>query len=223
MKTLIVKWLVRLGLFPAGQSSWEKYRDYIRIHPTAIIAPSASVKIFNLPVPPRICLEIGEGSHIFSNFTLLRPEATIRVGKRTQLGNSSFICVDSIEVGDDVLMAWGVTIMDNDSHSLVWEERKDDATRCYNDYLVDSSNFICNKDWNCVKMKPIIIGNKSWIGFNVSLLKGVEIGEGAVVGAASLVNKSVPSYCVVAGNPARIVRRNDSGAASCDQERNGNG
>jgi len=216
LKKFLVRILHKLGVLPgSGISSWEQYRDYVRIHPTAILAPSSSIKIFNPPVPSRVCLEIGEGSHVFSTFALLRPEARIKVGKRSQLGNSHFICADSIEVGDDVLMAWGVTVMDNDSHALVWEHRKNDVTQCYRDYLVDSSNFIRTKNWEHVAMRPIVIGNKSWIGFNVSILKGVEIGEGAIVGASSLVVRDVPSFSVAVGNPAKVVKKDDGSGGVC--------
>ena len=54
--------------------------------------------------------------------------------------------------------------------------------------------------------KPIVIKDKAWIGFNSIILKGVTIGEGAIVGAGSVVTKDVPPYTIVAGNPARIVR-----------------
>src|SRR5450759_3982073 len=101
---------VDAGASNVSKSSWEIYKDYIKIHPTAIIDPAAHIKIFNLPDPPRICLEIGEYSHIFSSFSILRPDAKITIGKRCQLGASSFIAAKSIEVGDDVLMAWGCTI-----------------------------------------------------------------------------------------------------------------
>jgi galactoside O-acetyltransferase len=208
IKRLLKRILRRFGLLPGpNTTSWEQYREYVRIHPTAIIAPSAHITIFNPPVPPRICLEVGEGSHIFSTFALLRPEATIRIGKRTQLGNSNFVCADSIEVGDDVLMAWGVTVMDNDSHALAWEQRANDVVQCCEDYRTDPGNFIRNKNWDNVGMGPICIGNKSWVGFNVSILKGVTVGEGAIVGAASLVVKDVPPFTVVAGNPARVVKK----------------
>lgn len=187
-------------------SSWEQYKDYIRIHPTAIIAPSASIKIFNPPNPPRVCLEIGEGSHIFSAFSLLRPEAKITIGKRCQLGSSQFICADSIAVGDDVLMAWGVTLMDTDSHALAWEYRKNDATQAYEDYCTDKSNFIKNKDWSHVLTRPIILKDRTWIGFNAAILKGVTVGNNAVVGACSVVVKDAPPYTVVCGNPANVVK-----------------
>ncbi|MBK8021791.1 MAG: hypothetical protein IPK19_10285 [Chloroflexi bacterium] len=55
-------------------------------------------------------------------------------------------------------------------------------------------------------MAPIRICDKAWIGFNAVILKGVTIGEGAIVGAGSVVTKDVPAWTVVAGNPARIIR-----------------
>jgi acetyltransferase-like isoleucine patch superfamily enzyme len=196
-----------LGVLPSpGPDSWKKYARYVSIHPTAIIAPTASIQIFNPPVPPRICVEIGAGSHIFASFSILRPQARIRVGARCQLGSSQLISAELIDVGDDVLMAWGISVMDNDSHSLQWAQRKNDVAQCYRDYQADPSNLIKNKDWSHVPVRPIAIGDRAWIGFGASILKGVSLGAEAVVGAGSVVTRDVPAGAVVAGNPARIVR-----------------
>jgi galactoside O-acetyltransferase len=62
------------------------------------------------------------------------------------------------------------------------------------------------KDWTHVEVKPVRICAKAWLGINVIVLKGVEIGEGAVVAAGSVVTKSVLPWTVVAGNPARVIR-----------------
>lgn len=58
--------------------------------------------------------------------------------------------------------------------------------------------------------KPIVIGENVWIGIRVVVLPGVEIGEGAVIGACSVVTKNVPALAIVAGNPARVIRYRDS-------------
>jgi acetyltransferase-like isoleucine patch superfamily enzyme len=189
---------------------WDLHKDYVRIDPSVIVDPSASVKLFNPPQPTKICLEIGEGSHIFASFSLLRPEAKITVGKRCQIGASLFVAADSIEVGDDVLMAWGITLMDTSAHSLLWEQRKNDVGQCYKDYLEDRNNFIKNKDWSNVSTKKITIGDKVWIGFNAAILKGVTIGERSVIGACSVVTDDVPPDSVVTGNPARVVMKIDN-------------
>lgn len=57
---------------------------------------------------------------------------------------------------------------------------------------------------------PVVIGKDCWIGGAAILLPGVTIGDGSTVGAGAVVTKDVPSRCVVAGNPARIIRYLDS-------------
>jgi galactoside O-acetyltransferase len=104
-------------------------------------------------------------------------------------------------------MAWGIILYDHDSHNIHWEYRKNDNHQCYNDYENHNGNNVFNKDWSHVTSKPIRICSKVWIGFDVTILKGVTIGEGAVVGAKSVVTKDVPAWTVVAGNPARVVKQ----------------
>ena len=58
-----------------------------------------------------------------------------------------------------------------------------------------------------LKSKPVVIENDVWIGCNSVILSGVKIGQSAIVGAGAVVTKDVPSWTIVAGNPARIIRR----------------
>ncbi|QCS50854.1 acyltransferase [Picosynechococcus sp. PCC 11901] len=60
-----------------------------------------------------------------------------------------------------------------------------------------------------VEEKPIYIGNNCWIGMNSVILPGVQLGDNVIVGAGSIVTKSFPSNCVIAGNPAHIIKNVD--------------
>lgn len=124
------------------------------------------------------------------------PDGSIRIGSRTFIGASHLVCRSEIMIGNDVLISWGVTIVDHDSHAIDWACRRDDVTNWLEG----------RKHWADVKVARVAIGDKSWIGFGATILKGVSIGEGAVVGARSVVTRDVPPFTVVAGNPAREVR-----------------
>ncbi len=55
--------------------------------------------------------------------------------------------------------------------------------------------------------EPIIIGNDVWIGSRVTILPGVRIGNGSIVGASAVVSKNVPEYCIVGGVPAKVIKK----------------
>lgn len=130
----------------------------------------------------------------------------IIIGDRCHIGgNTNLVSINGIHIGSDVTIAWDCLIYDHDSHSLEWNDRCNDTLQEIRDYQ-ETGNPIANKDWSKVKSAPIKIGDKAWLGMGVTVLKGVTIGEGAVIGARSVVTRDVPPYCVVAGNPARVIR-----------------
>lgn len=140
---------------------------------------------------------VGEKSLVRSDMVYEREGASIEIGSRTFVGRGLFTIAESLVIGDDVMISWDVTIVDHNSHSLKFSERSKD---------VEMNAFQNIKSWDCVKVAPVRIENKAWIGFGCSLLKGVTVGEGAVVGANSVVTKDVPPWTIVAGNPAKIIR-----------------
>ena len=168
----------------------------VDIHPSAILLDSAYFDYRTEEESKRIFID--EESMIGCNFIFESDSGVIKIGKRT--------FINEIEIGDDVTIGWNIYIYDHDSHSLDYRFRKDDIERQREDFYANR-NFIFSKDWSTVKSAPVKICNKVWIGFNAIILKGVTIGEGAIVAAGAVVTKDVPAWTVVAGNPATIVKK----------------
>ena len=95
-------------------------------------------------------------------------------------------CFDSISIGHHVVISERVVLRDSDNHTI-----KDMEAISSDESAVTA---------------PIEIGDHVWIGMNVIVLKGVAIGEGAIVAAGSVVTKDVSSHCLVAGVPAKVVK-----------------
>lgn len=157
-------------------------------------------------------LSIGDGGMIGCGIVFEKEDTgRVMIGSRCHIGEGSMlISVDGIEIEDDVTIAWNCTIYDHDSHALDWEKRQYDTRREVDGFRACGDS-IRYKDWSAVGSAPIRIRSKAWIGFGVTILKGVTIGEGAIIGAMSVVTKDIPAFSVAAGNPARVVRNNAGG------------
>ena len=105
--------------------------------------------------------------------------AVLSIGEGSFVNHrSEIIAHERVEIGSHCLFAWDVQVMDSDSHSV--------------DGLPHTA--------------PVVIGDRVWIGCRATVLKGVTVGDGAVVAACSVVTRDVPPRALVAGNPARVVR-----------------
>lgn len=152
-------------------------------------------------------IDVGKDTMLGCEIIFESETGRVRVGDNTFInGGTKIISKSMIAIGNYVTIAWGCTIYDHNSHSLDYIERQKDIER----QLIDHKNgrdFLYSKDWSGVKSRPIIIEDNSWIGFNCIILGGVTIGEGAIVGAGSVVRDCVEPWTVVAGNPAVVVKR----------------
>jgi acetyltransferase-like isoleucine patch superfamily enzyme len=99
-------------------------------------------------------------------------------------------------IGNFCSIANGVTILTGGEHMIHWI-----TTYPFNT-LFKKFQHIKNN----ITEGDVIIGNDVWIGLNATILPGVKINDGAVVGANSVVTKDVPPYAIVAGNPAKLIR-----------------
>jgi len=163
---------------------------------TLNIARTARLRYRSLAMKPNNSLTIGEGSILEGAIAFEREGAAVVIGRDTFVGSSQIVCASRIEIGDDVLVSWGCTILDHNSHSTVWRDRAKDVKEWYRG----------RKDWSNVVSLPVKLGNKCWVGMHSIILKGVEVGEGAIVAAGSIVTKDIPPWTIAGGNPARVIR-----------------
>lgn len=130
---------------------------------------------------PDTHVHVGEGVLLSHGVRLHLREA----GARIELGAGSFLNYRTeivahrrVVLGQGCLLAWDVQLLDSDSHPM------DDGPQT----------------------APIVLGDRVWVGCRATVLKGVHIGDGAVVAAGSVVVSDVPARALVGGNPARVLR-----------------
>lgn len=181
-----------------------RWRKYVAIEPSTRLERGFRVNFLAAP-EERVYVKIGERGMLNVQITFESRQGSIDMGDRVYMGGGAIICRDKVSIGSDVTIAWGVCIYDHNSQSLDWRRRAETvrhfresygAPRCYDDL-----------DWTGVESAPIVIEDRVWIGFDAVILKGVRIGEGAIVGARSVVTRDVEPYTVVAGNPAKTIKR----------------
>ena len=185
-----------------GRNNRKLLKTYADIAPTCI---DRGIKIRLDNPENRKYLTIGANSIVQGSFIFESWGGQISIGHNTYIGGGMFISRTLIEIGNHVTIAWGGMVYDHDSHSLDYMDRRKDVDDELDD-IRNGRNFIMNKDWSHVNTKPIRICNDAWIGANVIILKGVTIGEGAVIGAGSVVTKDIPAWGVAVGNPAKVVK-----------------
>lgn len=118
-------------------------------------------------------------------------EPRLVLGNRVDLGhNIIFLVSKEIRIDDDVNVASGVRFMDTDSHPR--------------DTMARIADLPAPED----EIKPVHIRRYAWIGHNSFIMKGVTVGEGAIVGVNSVVLNDIPDYSVAIGNPARVIVKN---------------
>jgi acetyltransferase-like isoleucine patch superfamily enzyme len=151
------------------------------------------------------CIRLGDNVQINSRFGsnlvgLTNPAVfqcldggTITIGNNSGLSSPVLSARSSITIGEHVKIGGNVRIFDHDYHSLDFQKRRG------------------SEDGLDVKTRPVRIGNDVFIGTNAMVLKGVTIGDRAIIGAGSVVSCDVPADEIWAGNPARCIRRKVDG------------
>lgn len=175
-------------------------KKYIKIGDNSLIE---NMKFNCRSKEEKIYLTIGEDSVIDGTINL--ENAEMKIGNRVLINEgTTFYCTKGITIGNDVMISWGCTIVDSNMHSIISADRLKETKNARKE--IENHTMGQNVDRSVIKSSPILIKDKAWIGFNSIIMKGVTIGEGAIVGAGSVVSKNVPDYAVVVGNPAKIVK-----------------
>lgn len=180
------------------------FDDRIQVDDTAIILRSARFRfdIKNGIQKIRIC----KNSVVGCEFVFESRQGHITIGENTFINSGTkLISREKIIIGNNVIISWGCTIYDHNSHSLDHLARRADLVSQFENY--GSGNGLnAEKEWSSVSSAPIVIGDDVWLGMDVKILKGVTIGEGAVIGAGSVVRSDVKPWTVMMGNPAQKVK-----------------
>jgi acetyltransferase-like isoleucine patch superfamily enzyme len=153
---------------------------------TKLIAPDVklgkNVKIYDF-VNLYGC-RIGDNTKIG---TFVEIQKGAKIGKNCKISSHTFIC-EGVTIQDEVFVGHNVTFI-NDAFPRATSE---------------DGRLQTEQDWVCV---PTLVKKRASIGSSATLLCGITVGENAVVGAGSVVTKDVPANAIVAGNPARVLRK----------------
>ncbi|MDX6197676.1 MAG: tetrahydrodipicolinate N-acetyltransferase [Actinomycetota bacterium] len=207
-------------LHPGGETSRRAfYAGFLRHRvlarrPIWIGSPTVLDGVRRISFDPDALLLIGLGSFGLTSkadqtVIRVRPDASFHVGGRVALQRGVRIVVDSgrlsigagtnvnglgtkilvaesVTIGSGCTFSWDVQVLDNDFHAMTVGGVRQPS------------------------VAPVVIGDRVWVGTRAVILKGVTIGDGAVVAAGAVVNKDVPPQAVVAGIPAKVVGSADS-------------
>ena len=177
-----------------GTLSWDWYGGVIphnvELGPSAYIETSYSFYLYRSEIP--VGLRLGRGASAYGGTMFdIGPQGRVRLGDYTLVHGAWITCDSEVEIGDFTLISWNVVMMDSYRASRDPIERR---------------RLLEGRPCAPPLPKRIVIGSNVWIGFEVCVLPGVMIGDGAIVGARSVLVENVPAYSLVAGNPARVIR-----------------
>jgi len=153
-------------------------------------------------------IDIARGAHIYAGSMFdIGPSGSVTIGEYAMLNGVTVVCDARIEIGAYATISWNVVFMDSYRMPVSPEARRIVLER----FMAERGPLAARKQLIQPKAevaaRPVRLCDNVWIGFDVCVLPGVTIGEGSVVGARSVVSEDVPAYTVVAGNPARPIRR----------------
>lgn len=171
---------------------------------TRLLFPGARLVRFPIYVRGRSSISFGAGLTTGVNVRLDAFESkdktpVLLIGRNVQINDSVHIgAIEHVSIGDHALIASRVFISDH-NHG---QYQQPDARSAPD--VAPSQRPLSSR--------PVRIGQKVWIGEQVCILPGVTVGDGAIIGANSVVTRDIPANAIAAGNPARVIRTYDTGS-----------
>jgi acetyltransferase-like isoleucine patch superfamily enzyme len=154
---------------------------------------------FHSRVPDALVL--GDATMVYDRATIVTGEnARLRVGSYVHLNGCYLYCHELMEIGDFTGLGWGTVVSD----TWIGPHTPLDARRAL---LRAASRDPLRRMPALSESRPVLIGDSVWIGFEVTILPGVTIGRGAIIGCRTTIATDIPPYSLVVGDPARIVGR----------------
>lgn len=168
-----------------------------RIDPGAYVETSYSFRLCRSRAQPALMMAEGSSAYLGTMFDL-GENGRVRVGRYALLHGARFICDGKVVIGEYALISWNVVIMDT------YRMSTDPAVRRHQ--IQSRRSHPSSVDGAGIVPRPVTLGPNVWVGFDSCILPGVTVGEGAIVGARSVVVDDVPPFWLAAGNPARLIR-----------------
>jgi len=202
----VIKQLLRELLFLFSESKEERKirTDYEYLIRHGVDTKPGYVTLYGKPIiikHPNSKIIIGENVKLISSslfnpagvnhpviIATLADNASISIGNGCGFSGTSIVCVRKVSIGNHSRFGVNTNIYDTDFHVVGFEGRK------------------IQKDICEAKSEPVKIGDDVWIGASTTILKGIEIGKAAIVGAHSLVIKNIGDFELHGGNPATYIK-----------------
>lgn len=169
----------------------QKLRNKIKIKNKTVLNISKTSKIVGCNIyikGQNNSISIGENSIIRNtNIEIIGNDCHLKIGKECMVGDNCYLAIKestTLSIGDDCGLSRNVKIMTSDGHPIF----KDDT--------------------RINEAKNVTLGTHIWVADNVTILKGVEIEDGCVIGINATITKNVPKNSIAAGNPAIVVKEN---------------
>jgi len=182
--------------------SWDWYPGTIPanvdVDDTAYIETSFSFLLYRSQQPGGVTYRKAASTYLGTMFDV-GPVGCVVLGNYALVHGARIICDQRVEIGDYALISWNVVLMDT-YRAPCDRDRRRQALR---EAALGPYRYISADE----PPRPVLIGSNVWIGFDSCIVSGVTVGEGAIVGARSVVASDVAPFTIVAGNPAREIRR----------------